>query len=638
MVRKDLGADHGELTCKVRVKFLSCGQNDHRLSTHCDGLRKKGFEPMKPLRIAALVKQVPKFEDMQLGPDGRLKRDGVELSMNPYCQRAVSKGVELAQKTGGECTVISLGPPAAEDVVRWGVAWGANRGILVSDPACAGSDTLATARALAAVIDKTGPFDLILVGKNSVDADTGQVGPELAELLGYPFVSAVRTLAFEADIWRIGCEHDDAWVEVEVTLPAVLSTAERLCPPAKVDFEDRAAVTSEKITCLTTADLGPGPWGQAGSPTWVGETKVFEVHRARQMLQGSLSAQISEAVSILKERGAFERVQQAATEKVPSVVDDPSETIVVLMEPDRAGGAQTLLGAASQIAARIAGKVVALQMDTVTATAPEELYAWGADHVVVLQDAVVEEDIAGFVSGWCAQEKPWGILAPSTSWGREVASRVAARLEAGLTGDAIALEVDNHRLVSWKPAFGGRLMAAIRATSPIQMATVRPGVLPRLNPRDQASPVVDVHTVESRSRVRVLSRQQNDQLDALALAARVVGVGYGIPPERYAELDPLLSVLKAELATTRKVTDKGWLPHARQVGITGRSIAPNLYIALAIGGKFNHTCGVQAAGTVLAINSDPEAPIFGYADIGLVADWGASVPLLVKALAEVQGL
>jgi electron transfer flavoprotein alpha/beta subunit len=185
--------------------------------------RRKGSESMQPLRIAALVKQVPKFEQMQLGPDGRLKRDGLELSLNPYCQRAVSKGVELAQKTGGSCTVISLGPPAAEDVIRWGVAWGADHGILISDPAFAGSDTLATARALAAAVEKAGPFDLILVGKNSVDADTGQVGPELAELLGYPFASAVRTLDLDDEVIRIGCEHDDAWVEAEITLPAILA-------------------------------------------------------------------------------------------------------------------------------------------------------------------------------------------------------------------------------------------------------------------------------------------------------------------------------------------------------------------------------------------------------------------------------
>jgi electron transfer flavoprotein alpha subunit len=83
------------------------------------------------------------------------------------------------------------------------------------------------------------------------------------------------------------------------------------------------------------------------------------------------------------------------------------------------------------------------------------------------------------------------------------------------------------------------------------------------------------------------------------------------------------------------VTDKGWLPHSRQVGITGRSIAPNLYIALAVGGKFNHTCGIQASGTVLAVNSDPKASIFNYADIGIVADWAACLPLLVEAFEDV---
>jgi electron transfer flavoprotein alpha subunit len=96
----------------------------------------------------------------------------------------------------------------------------------------------------------------------------------------------------------------------------------------------------------------------------------------------------------------------------------------------------------------------------------------------------------------------------------------------------------------------------------------------------------------------------------------------------------LLKVLQAELATTRKVTDKGWLPHSRQVGITGRSIAPHLYMALAIDGKFNHTCGIQASGTVLAVNSDPKAPIFDYADIGIVADWADCVPLFVDAFEQ----
>src|SRR6476619_3439067 len=114
------------------------------------------------MRIAVLVKQVPKFEAMELGADGRLVRDGLELEMNPYCRRAVSKGVELARETDGACTVITLGPPSAEDSLREAIAWGADRGLLVTDLAFAGSDTLATARALAAAVLAAGPFDLVL--------------------------------------------------------------------------------------------------------------------------------------------------------------------------------------------------------------------------------------------------------------------------------------------------------------------------------------------------------------------------------------------------------------------------------------------------------------------------------------------
>ena len=590
---------------------------------------------MKPLRVAALVKQIPKFEAMSLGTDGRLKRDGVELSMNPYCQRALSKGIELAQATAGQCTVISLGPPAAEDVIRWGVAAGADNGILISDPAFAGSDTLATAKALARVLEAEGPFDVILVGKNAVDADTGQVGPELAELLGLPFVAAVRSLEFGQDgALDVGCEHDDAWVEAEVPLPAVLSTAERLCRPAKVDDPEKALVPAEKIRTVTSVDLGDGPWGADGSPTRVGETRIMEVKRDRRMLSGAPESQVAEAMTLLQARRVFSDQKAEATLTVGGPVAKPVTVIAVLLEPGNTGSARELLGLAAQLAPQIGASVTGIQAESAADATPEEIYCWGADRLCVLNNGSVEEDIAHFVASWCQTHAPRFLFAPSTSWGREVAARVAARTGSGLTGDAIALECADGELVSWKPAFGGRLVAAIRSISAIQMATVRPGVLPRPAAREGRTPSIERHCVELTSRLRVVSRRRNDQLDALAMASRVVGVGMGIPPERYPELDPMLDVLGAELATTRKVTDKGWLPHARQVGITGRSIAPSLYIGVAVSGNFNHACGIQAAGTVLAINSDPGAAIFEHADIGIVADWANCVPLLAKAFGE----
>jgi electron transfer flavoprotein alpha subunit len=132
----------------------------------------------------------------------------------------------------------------------------------------------------------------------------------------------------------------------------------------------------------------------------------------------------------------------------------------------------------------------------------------------------------------------------------------------------------------------------------------------------------------------VLARTRDDDLDALAEAHAVVGVGQGIDPVDYEQLEPLCSVLGAELAATRKVTDKGWMPHARQLGITGRAISPRLYVALALGGKFNHMVGVRASGTVIAVNTDRDALVFDAADIGIVGDWRDVVPLLTAELAK----
>ena len=262
---------------------------------------------------------------------------------------------------------------------------------------------------------------------------------------------------------------------------------------------------------------------------------------------------------------------------------------------------------------------------------------WGADAVIALVGAQVEEDVAHAVAEWATDEQPWAILLPSTTWGREVGGRAAARLEAGLTGDAVELEVSTvastgqRQLLAWKPAFGGRLVAAIYCSSPIQMATVRAGVLPMPAPRESSPPVTTMR-VEPRGRVVVTASARDDDISDLANATVVVGVGTGVKPDEYAALEPLLRALGAELGATRKVTDKAWMPRARQIGITGRSIAPRLYVAIGLSGKFNHMVGVRAADTILAINEDAAALIWEHADIGIVGDWREVVPRLVARL------
>src|SRR5581483_3024780 len=443
-------------------------------------------EPARPMRIAVLVKQVPAFTEMELDEHGRLIRAGLPLELNPYCRRAVSEAVELAGAGGGPAsvTVVTLGPPSAEEALREAIAWGLARGVetdglLVTDAAFAGSDTLATARALAAALNLAGPFDLYLAGRNSVDSETGQVPPELAELLGLPLLTGVRTLELKGldgpaagrPTVRARCEHDDGWAEVEVDLPAVLSCAERLIEPAKVDAAGRAGVAGDRIRRAAAADLGPGPWGEAGSPTTVGAVRIHEVNRECVVLDGPVEDQVRVAVDVLVRRGALAGLDAGSPgagssgagspgagsagggDGVPRPGNPAGPAVGVVLEADRPHVTQELLSAAAALAEDLGGHVVALTEEAEADAG--RLGAWGADEVVALTAAgppdvsLGPEDVAGAVVEWAGDAGPWAVLAPSTAWGREVAGRAAARLGAGLTGDAVGFDVEDGRLVAW---------------------------------------------------------------------------------------------------------------------------------------------------------------------------------------------
>ena len=610
--------------------------------------------------VAVLVKQVPQVDALELGADGRLRRDHADLEMNPYCRRAVSQGVEIVRQLGGRCVVVTLGPPSAEDVLREAVAWGADEGVHVTDRVFAGSDTLATARALAAALRVLGPFDLVMIGRNSVDADTGQVGPQIAELLDLPFAASVRQMEVGEGSLTLGCEVDDGHKELRLALPAVVSVAERLCQPAKVPPQRRAAVPAARLRRLAATDLGPGPWGAAASPTGVGATHVLDVVRRRLRPPGSPSEQVHHTVALLQEwdvlppdgdperpppggagpspGGALSRA--TSRDELPTThpsataacsMPGASRSIVVLAEPGSPDLVAGLLGEVHRLAAHVQADVVVAGPDPGD---PGALRRLGADRIVDIAGSRVEEDLAAALAAWCRRNAPWAVLAPGTLWGREVAARLAVSLDAGMVGDAVALDVsDAGRLVCWKPAFSGRVVAEVTTSSAVQVATVRPGRRPGLVCR-VGDGAVGVETVEAtaRGRVHILGYRRDQSVGALLSARRVVGVGAGVAPDSYDALRPLLLALDAQLAATRKVTDRGWLPRARQVGVTGHHLTPDLYVAIGVRGAFNHMAGVRGAGTIVAINVDPDAPVFDWADIALVGDWRDTVPILAAAV------
>lgn len=569
--------------------------------------------------VAVLVKQVPAVADIPVRSDGRLHRETAAAELNPHCRRALAKGIELARQLDTSCTVLTLGPPRAESVLVEALACGADRAFLITDARLAGADTLATARALAAALTVTGPYDLVLTGRNSVDSDTGQVGPQVAELAGMAFVGPAREMHLHGDAVAVRSELDDGWRESEAFFPVVMSCAERLCAPAKMPDPPGAEELRARVQRLTADDLGPGPWGQAGSPTVVESVDALARPRRPAGPGGIAGGQLDRLIEVIGRSAPAEQlapVAECATAAGPLVA--------VLAEPGQARLTRELLGGAAGLAAAAGGRVTVIAGDGDPATggpAGGDAGAWGADEAVVVANGTGEAPLASAVASWCGWRRPAVLLAPGSNWGREVAGRTAARLGAGLVGDAIDVTWDDGLLRCVKAVAGGSQAALIRCTSATAMATVRPGVFP-LRPPRKARPIPVLRmAAASIERTYHIERTTEADVAALGAARVVVGVGSGVAAGDYPLVHELCGVLGAQLVATRRVTDAGLLPQHRQVGLTGRSIAPAVYLALGVSGKPNHMIGVRRASFIAAVNTDPSAPVFAAADVGIVADW-----------------
>jgi electron transfer flavoprotein alpha subunit len=235
-------------------------------------------------------------------------------------------------------------------------------------------------------------------------------------------------------------------------------------------------------------------------------------------------------------------------------------------------------------------------------------------------------------------EKPYAVLFAATADGRDLASRIAARLGLGLTGDAVDLEIDEGgRLVQLKPALGGNVVAPILSKTLPNLVTLRPGLLSPIEPDNSATATVESLAAPEFGEADINVLETHNEEDpggiALAQAEVVLGAGMGIGgPENLPEVNALASRIGATVATTRNVVHAGWLPHQVQVGISGRAIAPRVYLAVGIRGVFDHTVGIQKAGVIIAVNSNRRHPIFKAADVGIVGDWKEYLPVLVEAL------
>lgn len=256
------------------------------------------------MKIIVCVKQVPDAKDVRLDPKtNTLAREGVESIMNPYDRHALEEAVAIKEQQGGTVTVLTMGPPQAEAVLREAIACGADEGVLISDRAFAGADTWATSYTLAKAVQSLGNFDLILCGKQAIDGDTAQVGPGLACRLQVPFATCVqKTRAVSAESIEVERMMDDGFDVLRLPLPALMTVVKDINEPRVASLKGKMKAKKAEIRTYSAADIGADPQciGLAGSPTQVVRVFSPEPRGDRQIFSGSVDEQVDQLVACLR--------------------------------------------------------------------------------------------------------------------------------------------------------------------------------------------------------------------------------------------------------------------------------------------------------------------------------------------------
>ncbi len=314
-----------------------------------------------------------------------------------------------------------------------------------------------------------------------------------------------------------------------------------------------------------------------------------------------------------------------------------------------------LLGKAKDLAKDLSTDVTAVLLGSDVKNLADKLAEYGADKVIVVDDPELKvyrtEPYAHALASVINKYKPEIVLVGATAIGRDLGPRVSARVATGLTADCTVLEIGDfplqavpgqeqkhNQLLMTRPAFGGNTIATIACPdNRPQMATVRAGVMQKIEPIKGAKAVVEEFNpgftpnnkyVEILDVVKAVT-DTVDIMDAKILVSGGRGVG---SPENFKILEDLAAVLGGTVSCSRAVVDSGWKPKDLQVGQTGKTVRPNVYFAIGISGAIQHVAGMEESDIIIAINKDADAPIFDVADYGIVGDLNKIVPKLTESL------
>ena len=307
-----------------------------------------------------------------------------------------------------------------------------------------------------------------------------------------------------------------------------------------------------------------------------------------------------------------------------------------------------LLNPAKEMAAKQGGISVAVVIGNQVDSAVNAAGTYGADQIIVVEGSEYAhystDAYAYALTSLIEKYGPASILIGATNNGRDLGPRISCRLKTGLTADCTALDIDEESgNVAWtRPAFGGNLMATILCPDHRpQIGTVRPGVFKKAAPSQFEGQIIreELHINESDIRTKVLEviYEVGESVD-LETAEIIVSGGRGVGgPEGFETIKLLADALGATVGASRAAVDSGWISHAHQVGQTGKTVAPKLYIACGISGAIQHVAGMSGSDVIVAINKDPDAPIFDVANYGLVGNLFEILPVLAYEIKNVKG-
>ncbi len=640
-----------------------------------------------PLNIVVCIKQVPDTNDMRIDPKtNNLIREGVPSVVNPTDLNALEEALRFKDRYGAKVSVLSMGPPQAEQSLREAIAMGADAAYLLTDRPFGGADTLATTyalwRGMLKLQEQDGPVDLVFFGKVAIDGETGQVGPGLAARLHFPVITYCSSiLHVDLDKRYLEAERrvDDGIETVRVPIPCAITVTEEANEPRQPTLEGLLRAKRAKIVYWNkdAVQADPKQIGLIGSPTYVKKVTTPPPKKRGEIIDGRENPKeaakwlIDKLVQIgaIKRYGAIESANPPGAELVsnPTSTSPSSSTgtpqadqnvapqrkipgehgdVWVYVEHRRGVPARVsweLLGEGKRLAQMYGTKLCAVVLGDGVEQLAYESFAYGADTVYLIEHPVLRdyrnEPYSKAFAYLSNKYRPEVILMGGTYNGRDLAGVLATLISTGLIADCTSLDIDEKGgFNGTRPDFGGKEMSTIVCprTKPT-MASVRPRVMkvpPRIEGRKGNLVRETIDLDENEVKEKILAFTPVEKAGArLENADIIVAGGRGLGnAKNFSLVEQLAEELGAQVAATRAVVYLGWVSKDHQVGQTGVTVRLRLYIALGISGAVQHLVGMENSDTIVAINKDPEAPIFGVTHFGIVGDLFKIVPAMIDEI------